>query len=299
LNPFASPSSTRALCPWELPDDLDYYVEVDNYPKCLGRLQDELAYADPAEGGYAILVHGKSGCGKTAFANRAAYLLNEKFRVRFPNISVINLLGDETQLGVPIDSKVRTHCQLVSDALYRDKHIAEPEYKLLRERIEERALFTNTLDQLIKGGTTLLILLFPPIELEGELDAYVNLWRRRNVMGILSTSSPDVVSRTSSIYGPSSAKPVLRLEVGPLRAEDGWTFVEKRLDQAFKMGLQGFPGTTRGALEQYMKERMEGSEISIRELHRTCDAVFDHVGRGGRTEVEFTDFALYWTRFGR
>lgn len=297
-NPFASPSSAKPLSPWETAEHESFYADIDNSEKGFTDLQDQIEYLNPSEDSYAILVYGKAGCGKSALINRSVHWIRSHFQAKYPRIAIVNLAGEDAQIGVPVDRKLRTQAQLISEKLYA-AGIPKPEYDALMGRVDEPALFTTSLQEILLENRIFAVLILPQIELKNELDAYQNSWRRRHLVCFYETSSDDVATHSARSYGAASAKPTLRLDVGPLRPEDGWTFVAVRLKVAEDLARSKiYPTVTREVVEEYMKAR-SGSETSIRELHMTCHSVFERARKAKKEAINVNDFAMYWLQVGR
>jgi GTPase SAR1 family protein len=299
MNPFAQPGSASPLCPWEKAHHENFYADIDNSAKSFADFQDKIEHLDPSEVSYAVLVYGKAGCGKSALINRSAHWIRSQFQAQYPNIAVVNLAGEDAQIGVPVDRKLRTQAQLISEKLYAGRAIEKPEFEALKARVDEPAWFASSLQESLLKNHILTVLILPQIELRGELDAYQSTWRRRHLVCFYETTSDDVATHSVRSYGAASAKPTLRLDVGPLRPEDGWTFVAVRLKVAKNAaGSATFPTITRDVIEDYMKAR-SGSETSIRELHMTCYSVFELARKAKKQVISLNDFAMYWMQVGQ
>lgn len=294
-NPFTQPPAGRVLNPCENSDDLSLYLDLDNHEACMAQVRQESASFDPFQDGAAVLIHGKSGCGKRALANRVAHELRGQYNQAPQAALVIHLDSELGQLGLSMDAKFRTQCQLLCDKLSRGV-LAEPEAKALAERVEDPVRFMDYLDALLAQHQLLIILAFARFELEAELDRTVQLWRRKRIVCIFSTAFDPVADRARDLYGSMSSAPIVLLRVGPLRLEDGWTFVN---DRTSRLAADQRPSVDREVLDEYMGKRMENSDVSVRELFRTCRTVFASVLEDGRNEVTIKDFADFWMKFGR
>jgi hypothetical protein len=299
-NPFASPSAARTLCPWASIDHNNYYADIDNSEKCYTDFQDAIEYLNPSEDAYAVLVYGKAGCGKSALINRSAWWIQTHFESQYRHIVIVNLAGEASQTGVPVDEKLRTQAQMISEKLSATGSIAAPELKALRAKVGELPLFASLLEEVLLKDDILIVLLLPQLELRSELDAYQNSWRRRNAVCFYETTFDEVAGHSAGRYGLASARPILRLDVGSMRPEDGWAFVEVRLRVArTRIGTTEIPAVTRDVIERYMAIRSSGSETSIREFHITCYAVFENARKDNRLAIELDDFGRHWIQAGR
>ena len=299
MNPFATPSSARPLCPWEIAQHTDFYADIDNSAKSFADFQDRIEYLNPSEDSYAVLVYGKAGCGKSALINRSVHWIQSQFQVKYAKIAVVDLGAEDPQVGVPVNRKLRAQAQLISEKLYACGSIAEPERNGLAARVDEPSLFMTLLQETLIKNHILMVLILPQIELKNELDVYQNTWRRRHLICFYETTSDDVATHSVRSYGAASAKPTLRLDVGPLKPEDGWAFVTVRLQVAKgSAGSTAFPTITRDVMEEYMKAR-SGSETSIRELHMTCYSVFEFAMKAKKQVISLNDFAMYWMHAGQ
>lgn len=275
---------------------------MDNVEKSFSVLCEETDYLNPREAGHLFLVYGKAGCGKTSLINRSAEHLRQHYEARNLQATIVDLARDASQGGSPIERRLHVQAQLISEQLYSTGVLREPEYEPFRERTEDEVIFANFLEAFLqRSPERILILLLPSVELRAELDAYQNVWRRRRTLALCETSVEEVFAHSRRVYGPSAARPITILEVGPLRPEDGWAFVSDRLRLAqFRNGGRMELTIDEEVLRGYMEARMlHNSEVSIRELLRTCRAVFDRVIKSGRTDVSLNDFAMHWMSVGR
>ncbi len=106
---------------------------------------------------------------------------------------------------------------------------------------------------------------------------------------VLCESSYDILSG----IGTNPPGHLIRLDVGPLDVEDGWTFVRSRLEKA----AGECPITDAQTVSHFMEKRIaRHGMMSIDELHRTCVAVFEEAVRRLSPRVTLDDFQDYYLR---
>jgi hypothetical protein len=92
-------------------------------------------------------------------------------------------------------------------------------------------------------------------------------------------------------------KRILTLGLGPLEAEQGWTFVKERMIAA--VATEPIPQFEQSAVLKYMQTRGQHAKVSIRELEQVCILLFDDAIQKSKSRILYEDFTELWVRYGR
>lgn len=249
-------STDHYLRPWEYPQHSSYFVDIDNTEQAYHSFIDVASHWKIPFSGQSVVVAGHDGCGKTSLLNRCAAYLNTKFKDTLIIPLNCRLLGKTRE---QVASSVSSH--LIDALCDVDGLLSEVDRKLL----ETRGL--TAVSSLLKQRGRSMVLLLPPIEVYDHLVELFDKIPSRHTCMMIEFSNPSITEQCRKQHSISASRPVVLLEVGPLRLEDGWRFIEER---------QKCPDTVplsieRSAIDRFIQVRARGRfRVTVREFERLC-----------------------------
>ena len=302
MNPFEIPQRTtadlRPLCPWDSPEHGKFYVPVDNTQVAFQEFIDSNSTQSPISlAGRTVLLSGSEGCGKTALMNRCAHWLAEWLKTSHGiTLTILDLTLEGIQ-GIGIDGRVGHICSRVIDELELRAVFTQPELDALDKRRSDASKAYPYLSRLLANASRAVAILLPSMEVREELSHYANL-AKRNLIFFCESSYEALAEYADAVFGSMSATPIIHLSVGVLSVEDGWTFVESRMQRASVAGVQ-LPTVTSDTIKNLMEVRIKGrGKMNMRELQMACLNVFQDAISRKAPSVRYADFADYYLRNG-
>lgn len=302
MNPFRIPNApngeTAPLCPWDYASHENLYAPVDHTAVAFETFTSAMANANSLESyGGVVLIEGLPGCGKTSLMHRCANWLNQKLQVgeaQEGQVSILDLTNDSLD-GADKETRIAFLYRRVLDEIELNATFAREEIADLTRRDNPDQGYPF-LSRLLKNNSKNLLILLPDCELAPEIIKYCSLARERIVF-FCETSSNEV----RSFFGSSIAnglKPSIRLQVGTLEVQDGWTFVKSRLALYEGTSAAKTINIDEGSITQFMTARISGraGRTNLLELHKTCLAVYDEAVRQSQETIDYSDFADYYMR---
>jgi hypothetical protein len=197
-------------------------------------------------------------------------------------------------------------CEDVVSAVLRDIQLANnflPQAVLTRlpslsARADENE-FRRVMDDVaayLRKEKRALIIIPPKLELFSEFQLYVSVFTRGCLTLIMETSDEGVSQNVNRWNRTQANRRILSLEVGPLEADQGWAFVQARLQTA--AGTNSLQLFDQDAVNKYMENRCQYARVSIRELERVCIRLFEEAVSQSKTHIDYNAFCEFWVRYG-
>lgn len=294
MNPFLVPQtgrrSGRPLCPWVTREHSGYYVPVDSTEVAFDQFKRQVRLdEEPADQGRLVIVFGESGCGKTSLINRCADHLQQTLSAQ-GTLGLIVDLTEERVSSVSVDSRMLEVSVLLVNAL-RERSLL-PASQRFGEPASTSALIYRQISNALAELSAVLVVLLPPTEdLADELPEYARLARKR-IIFFAESSSVDVMRDCLDGIKPAARDEIIVLEVGPLRADDGWMFVQDRL--ARRTDISG-PTVSQETITRAVEAL---SPMSVGRLQSLLFGLWEDVSERSPSfeEIRFEDFLLYYIR---
>lgn len=287
MNPFQVPgagvNSGQPLCPWKVPEHIDYYAPVDHTLKAF---KEDFTAAAERESltsrGRLVVVHGQRGCGKTSLIHRCADFMRRELPHGSSDVTRVEVIDLTTRHFK--DETVAERCAEVAVAIIAEISLSwqEPTTALPPEASgSSAALFAAYRAisvQLGQRREAILILLPPtPYDLAAELREYAEVVQPRIM---IFAECPDVESaeRGLAALDPPVRDEIIMLQVGPLDGGDGWTFVLNRLDQ-----FERLKGARPEHLDQRTLQKLVAqiNDLTVKALNSMLVGVWDDLERRG------------------
>jgi hypothetical protein len=304
-NPFCVPGYTTdepgPLNPWKEQSHKDYYVSVDHTEQAFQNFVQNFTSWNVPSNGAAVLVHGEDGCGKTSLIHRCTAMSSELFDKSSYVVEIVDR-SEERLDGYPIIRK----CEDVVNAVLRDIRLANnflPANVLdrlpsLPAQVEENDL-RRVMDDVaayLRKTKRILIIIPPKIELFEELQLYVSVFTRGSLLVIMESNDEGVRQSVERLNKNPKSRRILTLGVGPLEPEQGWAFVQARMQIA--TGGQAVPVFDPKAVNKYMRNRCHHARVSIRELERVCTRLYEDAKTQAKLQIDYSAFCEFWVRYG-
>lgn len=302
-NPFILPppegDTHGALCPWQTIEHLSYYVPVDNTEDAFLSFDAELSGWQGDVARRTVLIYGDDGCGKTSLANRCAYAIKTSAlsKESSPKFHIVSLPTANGLFARTAEQKayhaLRT---LIDSVVYLPDFLSKADIEGLKEAVSDVNLVAQRLETKLSQNDCALVVIQPGLEIPSELDGFVGLLRRKNIVLILETASRDVYDRSIMRYGPGAAIPITRLNVGRLTENDCITYVQARL-RMFAMRQLNEPTVKipNRVIRRFTSARASRTVgLSIREFERVCAFLFARAVNRPNRKVQFEDIGEYY-----
>lgn len=293
-NPFTLPARAardfRPLCPWHDAAHEELYVPVDHCAEAYTDFQAELeAVPASAQRAHTILAYGREGSGKTALLHRCASWLQRGPDGRVP-ADVLDFT-DQRLGDIDADSRLRHICGRLIDKVMVRRLLVESTRQALQERrTEPYEAFPFLGDMLGENDPPRhLVIVLPPVELEEEIERYVTLAHPHLTL-LTETTNEDVAERAAFLAENGSF--VTSLSLATLSIDDGWRFVEARLERSTFANL---PILTKDTVDRYMRFTIEHGGATIAQLQQVCSNVFDEAMRQTAPTITYVHFLEYWS----
>jgi hypothetical protein len=304
-NPFCVPGCTTdepgPLNPWKERRHMNYYVGVDHTEQAFQEFVRNFTSWNVSSSGAVVLVHGEDGCGKTSLVHRCTSRSSELLSKEPYRVEIIDR-SEERLGGHPIVRK----CEDVVSAVLRDIRLANnflPEnilkhLPLLPSRADENDL-RRVMDDVaayLRRANRILVVIPPKIELYAELQMYLSIFTRGCLMVIMETNDEGVRQAVERWNKNSVNRRILNLGVGPLEPDQGWAFVQARMQTL--TGGYSVPAFDPIAVNKYMENRCHHARVSIRELERVCMRLYEDAINQSKTHIDYSAFCEFWVRYG-
>lgn len=293
-NPFTlparAPGDFRPLCPWHDATHDELYIPVDHCDVAFADFQAEMeAVPVDARRAQTILVHGREGSGKTSLLHRCASWLQRGHDGRLP-ADVLDFT-DQRLGGIDSEDQLRHICGRLLDKVMVRRLLDESTRQALQERRSEPyEAFPFLGDMLGQSDPPRHIaIVLPPIELEEEIDRYAMLAHPLLTL-LTETTNGDVAAQATALV--ESGNFVTSLSLETLSIDDGWRFVEARLERATSIAL---PKLTKDTVDRYMRFTIEHGGVTIAQLQQVCFSVFDEAMRQATPAITYVHFLEYWS----
>lgn len=264
MNPYLVPGLEARpdgpLCPFRIPEHEDYYVPIDNTQEAFEQFQEQMGdLRGLRDEGRLVVVSGQRGCGKTALINRCATWLQDSLH-DLDIEGMIFSLSQECQVNDPIKVRMDHVFQCVVDDLWRRRRLSEKDHiEGLKERRDDLGLAYRYLGRVLNDDLVKIVLLPPSEDLVKEVVDYAK-YAHKNIIFFVESSYVENVERSWPDIREASRVSPIRLEVGPLREQDGWLFAQAR--QEHDPNAQNL----RKVSEETARLVMHGWKASIRQL---------------------------------
>jgi GTPase SAR1 family protein len=297
-NPFILPppdSSTHGpLCPWRVSEHLSYYVPVDNTEAAFRSFETELTSWHGNVTRRTVLIYGDDGCGKTSLANRCAYAVKMTAQSKNSSLKlhIVPLPSANGPSARTAEQKAHHALQsLIDSIIYSPNFLVETDIKYIKEAQSDATLVAQRLEAKLSQSECALVVIQPGLEIPRELDFFVELFRRTNIVLVLETESREVYEHSTKKYGPEADTPILRLDVGRLNEDDCINYVQERL----KMLNGPHVDIPKKVIQQFTNARARGTVgLSIREFERVCAFLFAKAINRPNRKVRFEDIGEYY-----
>lgn len=308
MNPYQVPGPDAPLCPFHTPEHERYYVPVDNTQEAYEQFQQQMGdLRSLRDEGRLVVVSGQRGCGKTALINRCATWLQKSLG----DLGVEGMIFPLTHEGLenqPIDHRKNHIFQCIIDDLWRCGRLSEDDRtKGLREGRDSLDIAYRYLSGVLADNLVTIALLPPSMDLIKEVEDYAKYARKRIVFFVESSFVDKIEKSWPDICNAGRTTPV-RLEVGPLRAHDGWLFTRARQElftqehQTHNTKVQNF----RRVSKETVYRMTDGWETSIGQLQALLSDVYqdldDQTGSERTTasdEITYEDITHHFFKLFR
>jgi GTPase SAR1 family protein len=310
LNPFCAPGleDSGPLCPLNDPAHLSYYVAVDNTSEAFNKLQALLDQpSTKLAGGLSVLIHGEHGCGKTSLVHRCAHEIHHRLQEGCDGAVLVVDRSAEQLSGLSMVRKcaadvstviirARSRENFLPEAALADfqKPSIVPDDQLHSELMAVMEAASARLKSIQRS----VIIIPPKLELENEIGLYMSIFGKERLILIMETSEPAVAREAERRRGTGNQR-IVRLDVGPLKLEDGRKYVHARVEAAKATAPEGsrIPDFDLDGIDKYMEKRLPRMSMSIRELELACTKVLKSAG--DKQVIQYEDFADMWLSFGK
>ena len=283
----------RPLCPVDNPDHEEWYVAVDHTQQAFDAIVQILVETQSAGGSTrVILAFGDEGTGKTSALNRAIHWLQrEAAREKLEHRHID--LSEELAFGLSSQARIQyLVSRLIDNVAFSDLLSNEDLSKLEQKRDQPQSALPY-LAQLMKAGGKRLSILVPRLEVQEELFLIVDCIRSP-ITVFTECTEQGLVDAAQSKYGSSASSQVRVVTLGPLELEDGWRFIEARLQREPHAAK-----VTESVVTQFMQSRISGrGRTTILELQRTCQLVWDEAAKANVQSIDYVHFADSYVRRG-
>jgi energy-coupling factor transporter ATP-binding protein EcfA2 len=310
-NPFSVPGlrgeSMRPLLPWRHRDHEGYYLAVDHTQRAYELFCDFLSdpEGDLTDGGRLVVVAGERGCGKSSVINRCV------------NYVVENMIGAECEVvdlttstpmdfggELPVPERMDTYLDRLADEALTKLH---EKYEIIEESsgapVPAQSAYAKVSRQL---GTVpaVAVVILPPFEdavasTSGPSGApnryhpvkhYMGFREPRIIFFAESLNAPEVL-RWHDQLGGAEREDALVIEVGPLKGDDGWTFVDGRVR---KCAHPGVPAAARQTMREVLNDH---GPMSLSRLQKACFDLWEEaLDSADVDEIGKHDFDRYYNQ---
>jgi hypothetical protein len=239
INPFEVPNwpPLRPLCPWQDPDHLDYYVDVDKSREVRDEFTNVMRDLTTLErDGLFVLVTGDARCGKSSIVNWCTYHALERMKAEKLKPQTIDLRrtfdGETDELELTV-RRQRVSDRLVSELLNKALVFPDQRQDLAADRDHADRVFLTLPGRLNPENVDSLVILLPDTEIPREVIKYSSLVRERVLMIVESRWYLD--DQVRKVVDGAPIPPVV-LEVGALKEGDAQHFVDDRFSKSSGQG---------------------------------------------------------------
>jgi len=307
VNPYHVPGASDGagpLCPHTNPAHEGFYVPVDHTLLAFEQFKTAIGDASSVRtAGRLVVALGGDGCGKSSLLNRCAAWLKPLLNKGEDGPCQLFSYVDTCDVSMSREARDSAVYQCLLDDLEARGMIPSPHGKKLNEyradlKLGYRYLSTHVLKSHELKDAALVILL-PRTELKEEVEHYAS-WTYSNIVFLAESREVEPVrAHWQKIRGASAGPAPIRLEVGQLTEEDGWTFVKAR--NGHRTDAVNYPFVSEETIRRVSKR----PDLSIRELENLLFRLYqeilgqstgpDSLGSGLTGELTYdtiTDF--YW-----
>ncbi|MEV8442094.1 hypothetical protein AB0425_32350 [Actinosynnema sp. NPDC051121] len=299
MNPYEVPDldvgRSKPLCPLKYEEHERYYVPVDHTEEAFAQFKAAIGDVSAVKrDGRLVVAVGDELCGKSSLLNRCAAWMSKELADAATEVHVLNLV-DACEVNVFRPERQRQVYTSVVDELERHELLLPSKVTVLREREEKLASGYFYLSRNLRRDAVLVVLL-PPSELPEELVGYAQFAQERLVF-MAEIAEANLSDRKWSDVAGASASPPILLQVGRLKAGDGWTFVESR-HRLHPNGADS-PKVTEKAVQQVISAWNPSIGQLQRLLYGIHNEMLDQPRRKASAEISFAEITRLHFMTGR
>jgi hypothetical protein len=181
---------------------------------------------------------------------------------------------------------------------YTQNFLTQNELEYIRKAEPNAEQVAQRLEAKLSQNKRAVVIIQPGLEIPLELDHFISLLSRRNIVLVLETTSQAVYERSTTTYGPGASNPVLQLKVGRIGGEDCIKYVRERLG-TFDVHAKvvHIPDAIIQRFTAARTARTDG--LSIREFERICAYLFTVAMKRDNKVAAYEDIAEYYFSYAR
>lgn len=204
---------------------------------------------------HTVIFYGDTGCGKRFLSTECMNKAKEKN----DNIFVIDLLDQFKKSNHELRRKIIEVLELIEYEL-----IAQGAFDDLNGKSEKPEMFKRVLEKLLRNKKIILLIRFPLIEIEEEIEKYRSYLCNGNTILYFITEKRSIVDE----YRGKNENNIQYYKCDHLKQGDGKLVVENFYSK------EGEPRFDIEELESLMSKRPPDNKMTISELIRICEYAY-------------------------